>query len=253
LTNWALITDLEAGSADGTTPPTTYFVQVRAIDRSDNVATSAVDSTAVPATTNSEAGWSNDGTNESYISAAPVLLAGATDVAYGTILTDHITASGLDASIIKAGTISVGGQPNTPDFFIVYDTDGNEIGRWDQHGLVIVDPSTYPPSSAATAKAVRVVGGVLAFSTTYNPYDSADAATSWTTALSGDGISADAITLGTAPGGHNAIPNASFELAAFSSLLSTGWEAGASWSTTIGTDVNVTKNAADLRLTDYTS
>jgi hypothetical protein len=251
--NWAVITELEAGSTDGVTPPTTYFVQVRAVDRSGNVVTSAIDSTATNATLDPEAGWSNDGTNEEYISAAPVLLSGATDVAYGTILTDHITASGLDAGVIKAGTISVGGVQNIPDFFIVYDVEGNEIGRWDQNGLVIVDPDTFPPSPGSpTAKAVRVMDGVMSFSLTYNPFDSADPETQWTTAISGDGIVADAILLGTAPGGHNAIPNASFELAIFASLLTAEWEASEDWATTIGTDVNVTKNTADLRLTSYT-
>lgn len=236
-TNWIIISGLDPGTADGVTPPVTYFVQVRAVDRSGNVVTSALDSTAVPAVSNSEAGWSNDGTNEAYISAAPVILSGQTDVAYGSILSEHIAATGIDAGTIKTGTLSVGGQPNMADFLLVYDSTGREIGRWDQNGLLVKDPTD-------TDRQVRIVSGVLSFST--------DGGTTWTTALSADGIRADAITLGTAPGGHNAIPNASFELAAFASDLVNGWEANSPWGTTIGTDVNVTKNVADLRLTTYT-
>ena len=236
-TNWIIVSGLDAGSADGTTDPVTYFVQVRALDRSGNVATSALDSTAVPAVSNSEAGWSNDGTNEAYISAAPILLSGQTDVAYASIVSDHIAASGIDAGVIKTGTLSVGGQPNMADFLLVYDTTGREIGRWDQEGFVVKDPDD-------TDRQVRIVSGVLSFST--------DGGATWTTALSGDGIKADAITLGTAPGGHNAVPNASFELAAFATLLDVAWEGDNPWGTTIGTDVNVTKNTADLRLTTYT-
>ena len=236
-TNWVLVTGLDAGSADGTTPPVTYFVQVRAIDRSNNVQTSATVTTAVEATANAEAGWSNDGTDEAYISAAPVLLSGQTDVAYASIVSEHIAASGLDAATIKTGTLSVGGQPNMADFLLVYDVTGREIGRWDQNGLVVKDPSN-------TNRQVRIVSGVLSFSS--------DGGSTWTTALSADGIKADAIKLGTAPGGHNAVPNASFELAAFATALTNGWEANSPWGTTIGTDVNVTKNTADLRLTTYT-
>ena len=236
-TNWVLITGLDAGSADGASPSVTYFVQVRAIDRSNNVQTSATDPTAVDATISPEAGWSNDGTNEAYISAVPVLLSGQTDVAYASIVSEHIAASGLDAGTIKTGTLSVGGQPNMADFLLVYDVTGREIGRWDQNGLVVKDPSN-------TNRQVRIVNGVLSFSS--------DGGSTWTTALSADGIKADAIKLGTAPGGHNAVPNASFELAAFATALTNGWEANSPWGTTIGTDVNVTKNTADLRLTTYT-
>lgn len=47
---------------DALTPGLTYYFQVRAIDTSDNVATSATDATAVDASVNPNAGWSNSTT-----------------------------------------------------------------------------------------------------------------------------------------------------------------------------------------------
>lgn len=243
LTNWVIIPDLDPGSADGTTAPTVYFVQVRSIDRSGNVRTSALVSAAVDADANPDAGWSNDGTDEAYVSASPVLLSGSTDVAYGTIVADHLSSEGISAGLLTAGTISVGGQPNTPDYLLVYDATGDEIGRWDAAGLVIRDPTN--PSLA-----LRIMRGVLEFTEAYDEGD--PDASPWTTAMSALGIRADAITLGTAPGGHNAVPNSSFELAEFATALSKVWTASGDWGAYIGTKVNLTTTGADLTLTDVT-
>jgi len=243
-----IIPGLDAGSADGVEPPVTYHVEVRAIDRSNNVRTSSGDPTPVDASSNPDAGWSDPVTGE------PSLLSGSSDIAYLSIFAEHIAATGLTADQITSGTLRVGGYAFSPDYLIVIGPDGStEIGRWDANGLVIVDPASVPPSpGSASANAVRFLNGIMQFSATYNPFDPADVETVWTTALDATGIRADVIRLGTAAGGHNAVPNSSFELASFSTALQTGWEAQNPWSTTIGTDVNMTKNTGNITLTTAT-
>lgn len=243
-----IVPDLAAGSADGTTPATTYHVEIRAVDRSNNVRTSAGDPTPVDAGNFPEAGWSVP------VTGTPTLIGGSSDIAYLSILAEHISTVGLTADLIKAGTLRVGGYAFAPDYLIVIGPDGStEIGRWDANGLVIVDPASTPGSPGSpTANAVRFLNGAMEFSETYNPFDPADVGTFWTTAIDATGIRADVVKLGTAAGGHNAVPNSSFELALFASLLAASWEADNPWATTIGTDVNVTKNTADLTLTTAT-
>jgi hypothetical protein len=205
--------DLNLMIVTGLDPAVIYWFEVCAVDRSGNVSA-----------------WTDS------ISAQPGLVLGGSDIAARTITGDRISAAGIDAGLLTAGTLSLGGVPNLPDVLRVYDAAGREIGRWDEAGLLITDPDE-------PTKRVRIVDGTLSFSM--------DGGTTWTTALDGSGIRADAVTLGTAPGGHNAIPNASFELAAFTSLLSKVWTVAADWGTTIGTDVNVTKSGNDLVLTIY--
>ena len=221
LSNRLIISDLD--------PAVTYHFQVRAVDRSDNVRTTEVDPTPVSATGSPAAGWSAE------VVQAPSLI-GASDIAANTVNANHITTAGLDASILTAGQLRVG-VPGSPSGFLIYDSAGVEIGRWDNGGLVVVNP-------ANTDQVVRVLNGVLEFSQ--------DGGTTWTTALSGAGIRADAITLGTAPGGHNNLPNSGFELAAFVTSLAKVWTSAADWGTTIGTDVNITKTGTELRQTTFT-
>jgi len=226
-----IVTDLD---------PVLYYFQVRAIDRSNNVQTSAADPTAVDADKFPEAGWSNVAGD--YKTATPTLI-GAADVAFNSVLTSILTANEINADDIEAGTLSIGGLPDTPDFLLVYNTNGQEIGRWDQYGLLIVDP-------ANTTRAMRLRNGVLSFTNAYVGPATPEA--DWSTALSADGISADAIKLGTAPGGHNAMPNASFELSAFGVTLEKLWDIAADWGATIGTNVNVDTGAASLSMTTVT-
>jgi hypothetical protein len=156
-------------------------------------------------------------------------------IAAGSISASMIAASGLVADVIRGGSLTVGGAGGA--VVTVLDVDGNTIGLWDQTGLYITDPLN-------PLLQMKLVNGVLSFSQ--------DAGLTWTTAISGQGISADAITLGTAPGGHNSIPNASMELVDFSTTITKIWTVAADWGTTIGTDVNVTKTGADLLQTTYT-
>jgi hypothetical protein len=154
-----------------------------------------------------------------WIIAAPSAL-GAADMAFSEVLADIATFERLNATYMTAGTLSLGGNANTPDFLIVYDAAGQEIGRWDQYGLVVWDPAN--PSLA-----MRFRGGVLAFTSEYNAGN--PDASPWSNAIGGYGIIADSITLGTAPGGHNAVPNAGFELANFTTVLTKLWDVNTDW------------------------
>lgn len=166
------------------------------------------------------------------VSALPDLIGAADFVAFSiiarTIDADHITADD-----IKAGTLTVGGTPNTPDYLLVYNNSGQEIGRWDAFGLLIKDP-------ANPSRQMRFLNGTLSFSS--------DSGLSWITAIDGQGITADAIKLGAIPGGHNAIPNPGFELAAFGQGQEKVWTSSTDWGTTIGTDVNLDKSTGDLKM-----
>lgn len=225
LSTIAIISGLSAG--------TTYYFQVRAIDASNNVVTSSVDSTPVDADANPEAGWSN--TAGSYVTAVPTLV-GAADVSFNSVLTNILSANLIDAGAIQTGTLSVGGTPGTPDFIIVYDTSATEIGRWDQNGLVVKDPLN-------TNRRMRFMSGTLAFTT--------DGGATWTTAIDGDGIRATAIKLGGEPGGHNYVPNSGFEIAPFTQLQTKVWTVTGDWATATST-VNLATGGSDLNLTTAT-
>ena len=161
--------------------------------------------------------------------AANAIVAGK--IAAGQITSAHIAATGIDADLIKAGTLRLGAMEGYPDQLIVYDVDGDEIGRWGSDGLLITD-------AGDPLAVVRLVNGRLEFS--------ADGGLTFQTAITAEGITADAILLGTFPGGSNRVPNSGFELAQFQTPLTKVWTAAADWGTTIGTDVNVTKTGADL-------
>ena len=199
----------------GLEPLVQHYFQVQAVDRSGNVS-----------------GWSNTLVAD-YISATP-LNVGQTDIAAGSIISEHISTVGLDADVIKAGTLSIGGAANVPDFLLVFNQAGEEIGRWDANGLLIKDPVN-------TARQVRMLNGVLSFS--------GDGGATWTTAIDSQGITADAIKVGIAPGGHNSIPNASFELTEFSLTQSKVWTAITDWATSLSS-VNVNTGATELKLSD---
>lgn len=169
--------------------------------------------------------------------AAGAVVAG--QLAAGSVTAVNIAASGISANSLLGGALVIQhtNDDSQVDYITVLNDDGVEIARLSNNGLALTDPNN-------SLLRLRLKDGVLEFSE--------DGGTQWTTAISALGISADAITLGTAPGGHNAVPNASMELAAFQTPLSKVWTVAADWGTTIGTDVNVTKSGDALVLTTYT-
>lgn len=232
---WTVVRAYTTGVvASGLDLDTTYYFQVRAVDRSGNVRTSATVSTAVQADAYPDAGWSNDGTDEEYITVIPSAVPSA-DMAFTSVITATLSAtSQIDAASIVAGVLKVGGAVNAAEYVVVYNSSGDEIGRWDENGLLIKDPNN-------TDLQMFFVDGVLKFSQ--------DGGTSWGTAIDANGIHADAITLGTAPGGHNAIPNSSFELSAFATLFSVLWTDATDWGGYISTPVYANTGTTSLQMT----
>lgn len=156
----------------------------------------------------------------------------------GSVTAEKINAAGLAANQITSGTLSVGGLANTPDIINVYDDNGDLIARFSEEGFLLVDPGD--PDAA-----MRFVNGVLQFTDEYT----LGVLANWTTSISASGIVADTIKVGIAPGGHNLIPNSSFENTPFSTNLDNIWPTDSTWATTIGTDVNLSKGGASLELT----
>lgn len=170
----------------------TYWVQVRAVDRSGNVVTSAADSTAVNYLTTPEAGWTTAA------SVTPTII-GAADVAFNTATMNLVNAGIITADVVQSGTLKVGSASDAISGILV--TDGTTtVGFWDQSGIKIIDPSN-------SSRYVLLDAGQIKFTT--------DAGATFPAAITPDGINASAINFGTAPGGHNLILNSSFELAAF--------------------------------------
>ena len=90
---------------------------------------------------------------------------------------------------------------------------------------------------------MRWLNGVLSFST--------DGGATWPTAITAEGIHAAAITFGSEPGGSNAVPNAGFEITAFTTLLQKLWDVTADWDDATS-QVNLSVGGSSLNMTDVT-
>ena len=176
-----------------------YWVQVRAVDLSGNVATSIADPTAVDYIAFPEAGWS------AAVSVTTSLV-GASDIAFNSITAAHMVAGSLDASDIGTGTLVIRPLDGFARGIEIRDAADVIIGRWDELGLKILDPLD-------TARYLLIDAGNLKFTT--------DAGETFPTAITPEGINASSITFGNAPGGHNLVLNSSFELAGFVAAPST--------------------------------
>jgi hypothetical protein len=143
----------------------------------------------------------------------------------------------LDASVIRTGVLRVGGADVTAPTLEVYDGTGQLLFRVDENGILAIDPTN-------TDRQMIFFNGTLSFTND-------DWATSGV-AIDGDGITATAIRLGVAPGGHNLVPNSSFENVPFLTAATKVWTLAADWGTTIGTDVGVDKSTGSLKLTAVT-
>jgi hypothetical protein len=217
--NWIIVQGLDAGTADDPNAAITYFMQVRAVDTSGNASD-----------------WSNQVGD--YVSGTPQLISGTTDVAYNTIVSNHIAATGIEAEKITSGSLSIGGIADVPDYLLIYNATGDEIGRWDANGLLIKD-------SNETDKQIRIIDGVMSFTD--------DGGTTWSTAISADGIVADSILTGNLPGGHNPVPNASLEIAPFSVVNEVTWTSASDWQGHItSSDTNWDDSADPADMLDYT-
>jgi hypothetical protein len=131
-----------------------------------------------------------------------------------SIVADNITAGKLDAGYVqitnltvdslKSGDIELLGNPTNaePDRLSKLNfknSSGGVVSYWDKNGLVV-------KAASDDQKKVYIHDGKI---------DLINSEGVTTAALDGNGINATSITIGQLPGGSNAIPNSSFELAAF--------------------------------------
>ena len=158
----------------------------------------------------------------------------------GAITADKINAAGISALQITSGTLRIGGLTRTPDIIDAFDDLGNLIFRLDEDGLLLID-------SEDSNNRIRWRDGVLGFT---SDGDLEELATYGTT-ITGEGIRADSIKVGIAPGGHNLIPNSSFEISPFTTGLTHTWPTDAAWGTAVAT-VNMNTGGGSLTMTDAT-
>jgi len=216
--NWIIVNDLYAGVPGEPNTQTLYYFQIASVDTSGN-----------------QSDWSNQ--TGDYQSQKPSLITTG-DIAYNSIIAGHVSAGGIEAEKITSGTLKVGGSANSPDYLLVYDGTGQEIGRWDDTGLTIADPGE--PN-----KVISIVDGIMRFSN--------DTGATWGTAISAEGIIADSILSGSLPGGHNPVPNSSLELAVFSTNINKTWTSAGDWQGHLaGDNVNWDDASDPADITDYT-
>ena len=218
-------------------PDEEYTFEVRAVDRSGNVATSESDLTGVQFSEDDSAGWSEAATG------TPTKI-GAADVAFNSVLTSILSANAIDADDIKSGTLTVG-KTGFAGSIELYNAAGVLLATLDTDGLVMFDPND-------STHAMWLKAGSLKFTTNFDTdVDTTETNGDWTAAVTPDGINATAITFGTGRGGANSIPNAGFELAAFAVISTATWNTSAgtpSWDDATST-VNLDTSNAYLTMT----
>jgi len=197
-----------------------YGARVRAVDRSGNLSAWSVDITATP-----------------------------TKVPQADMVFENLTVEGfidtgeLSATAITSGTLTLGGAEYGPGPYLVVLDDTLplpvQLLRIDHMGIVSVDPLN-------PARAMRWQAGRLEFTETYT-----DPVPIWTTALSGEGIVADTILLGSQPGGHNMVKNSGFELFPLAIEQEAKWDVQSEWAGHIGA-INMDTTTNILKMADYT-
>ncbi len=206
-----------------------HTVQVRSVDRSGNVATSSSDNTGLDYEANPDSGWSVAQTG------TPALV-GVAELAVTTLISDFITTGVLSADQIQGGTVTVGG---TGAVGIIDVFEGATlIATLGPDGLVMVDPNN-------SDRAMWLKAGSIQFT---DEYTGDVDTTTWTTAVTPDGINATAITFGTALGGANSVPNSGFELSDFVTLTTKVWTVTGDWATA-SSQVNLATGGNDLAMT----
>jgi hypothetical protein len=123
----------------------------------------------------------------------------------------------------------------------VYDALGRLVGKWTPDGIEVLDPNN-PNYKMAIAESSLYIFDIT---DPLNPFA--------TVSITPLGIDAASVTFGSARGGHNLIPNSSFELGKFSATDTRNqtWDVAADWNAAgsrQGADVNVNTNANDLTM-----
>ena len=210
----------------------TYWIRVRAVDRSGMTQTSDVDPTPVNAGADPEAGWSD-------WESGTTTAVGSEDLAVHALAAEFVTTGVLNADRIVAGALTIG-APGMAEGISVYDEFGRFIGSWDQDGMLMVNPN-------ATNEAMWLHAGALRFTAEYAGTISG---TTWTTGVDARGINAEAITFGDFAAGSNMVPNAGAEMQAFSTSADSSkqWTLTTDWDDATGA-INLNVSTGDLKMT----
>ena len=84
----------------------------------------------------------------------------------GAFVADFITAGHLSANRIQGGTLTLGGLDNINGVVVVYDSNGDQIGRWDRNGLSASGEFTLVRKIVPSG--LQMMYGALAYLTYYS-------------------------------------------------------------------------------------
>jgi hypothetical protein len=257
---------------DDADPLIDYEAQVRALDASRNVRRPG-DPAHVPPIPDgvarpTDADYATIGWSYAVV-AAPTKVGQADIVFTNAIIAGIIDAGHINAKWIETGSISVGGSADYPVGIRVYNELGDPIGAWGNFGWVVADPDRSTraiwatPTGELKFTANYVWDGTEDLDTANPDPDRRDEvligiekgirdtpAINWTTALSAEGINAQAITFGAVGGGHNKMLNAGFELISFATaaVVNKTWDVTADWASA-SSQVNLSTGTGDLKMT----
>lgn len=181
-----------------------------------------------------EAGWSE------LVGPFTASLVGAADVTFNSVITEILNVNYIDAETIETGILNVATGVGAADGIHIT-LAGDIVGDWDDSGLNI-------RSHAAGRSTLDYLHLDDAALTLY-----LDGAAQ--SAITADGINANAVNFGYSAGGHNLVLNSSFELSQFSSgstsIIGTGGStlAGGVGGWVLVSSTNATLAAASVTMT----
>jgi hypothetical protein len=220
----------------------TYDVRVRSVDASNNTlhdtGTLDADGNKVYETRSAdedEVGWVIAGGERTAGVPGSALI-------WDEAMFNALFSGYISADMIAAGDLTVGGGAGVGTISIV-DSNGNPYGTLGPDGFRIQDPAN--PSFVMEMTKQGIV--IWDYTDQNNPQR--------IVTIGPNGIDAASITFGSQRGGHNMIPNSSFELGTLgvSAAQSLVWETAFDWEASrVGSDVNITTDTQVLRLTSVT-
>jgi len=227
----------------GLTNGTLYNVRLRSVDRSGN--TLDADGLTYQVADQPDKGW------VTATDVTPTNIPGST-LFWDQAQVNAVMAGKVNADWITAGNLKVGSGGASG--ITVVDAKGQTIGLWNNTGITLLDPPQaagpggVPPAYAGNPNYKMTIdeAGLFIFdiSDALNPIA--------VVSITPTGIDASSITFGSARGGHNLIPNSSYELGAFGQVVVTTytWDLAADWNATRnGADTNITTGASALTMT----
>jgi hypothetical protein len=180
------------------------------------------------------------------LQATPTAIPGNALVWDSAIIED-VFAGEIDADWIQTGTLSVGVGAGNADAIMVYNNEGELIGRWSGEmsddpvprpiGIEVLHPDNPDYRLRIDDSSLRI----------YNDLSGVPIVS-----ITPLGIDAASVTFGSARGGHNLVQNSSFEMGSFSVSAITPhiWTVSADWAATrLGSDTNLTTGASAITMT----